>query len=596
MRFILPLLAAAIASGQTIQTFAGNGTAGYSGDGGQATQAEINRVVGLATDADGNIYLADQNNNVVRKIDTNGVITTFAGTGAAGFTGDGGLATQAELNGPLGVCVAPSGSIYVNDEGNGRVREISTSGIITTVAGNGSTVSSGDGGQATAAGFVIPIRCAVDSAGNLFIVDQGAFKVRKVDGNGIITTYAGTGAQGFSGDGGPATEAVFNNPTWVTEDASNNLYVSDQFNHRVRMIVPATGTIATVAGNGNNAFAGDGGPAASASLSYPGGTVVDSTGVLYIVDGGNNRIRQVSGGNIATVAGTGTAGYAGDGGPPLQAELDSPFPITLDSAGNLYLGDGVYPGDLTDNRVREISGVASPLTPNIVSVVSGAGYQPGVVPNSWVAIFGTNLSAGTDFWTVTNSQFPVQLDGVSVSIGGQPAYTEFVSPGQINVLAPNIGAGPVQVTVTNALGTSAAFSAVAAIDGPAFFLWDYQYAVATYTDYTYAVKNGAIPGYTTVAASPGDVLILWGTGFGPTTPAAPPGEEVPSTGTYSTADSVTVTIGGIPATVYGAVLSPGFAGLYQIAIQVPMVASGDQPIVAKVNGVASSSATLITIQ
>ena len=292
MRFILPLLAAAIASGQTIQTFAGNGTAGYSGDGGQAAQAEINRVVGLATDPGGNIYLADQNNNVVRKIDTNGVITTFAGTGAAGFTGDGGLATQAELNGPLGVCVAPSGSIYVNDEGNGRVREISTSGIITTVAGNGSTVSSGDGGQATAAGFVIPIRCAVDSSGNLFIVDQGAFKVRKVDGNGIITTYAGTGAQGFSGDGGPATQAVFNNPTWVTEDASNNLYVSDQFNHRVRMIAPSTGTITTVAGNGNNAFAGDGGPATSASLSYPGGTVVDSTGVLYIVDGGNNRIAK----------------------------------------------------------------------------------------------------------------------------------------------------------------------------------------------------------------------------------------------------------------------------------------------------------------
>jgi hypothetical protein len=215
-RLLLPLLAAAIASGQTISTFAGNGTAGYSGDGGQATQAELNRVVGLASDAAGNIYLADQNNYRVRKVNTNGVITTFAGTGVAGYSGDGGLATLAQLSGPLGVCVAPSGGIYVTDEGNGRIREILPSGTITTVAGNGSGVSSGDGGPAQAAGFVIPIRCALDSSGNLFIVDQGAFKIRKVDASGTITTYAGTGAQGFSGDGGPATQAEMNNPTWVT--------------------------------------------------------------------------------------------------------------------------------------------------------------------------------------------------------------------------------------------------------------------------------------------------------------------------------------------------------------------------------------------
>jgi len=212
VRLWLPLLTAVIASGQTINTFAGDGTAGYLGDAGPATQAEINRVVGLATDAAGNIYLADQNNNVVRKVDTHGVITTFAGTGTAGFAGDNGQAAAAQLNGPLGVCVAPSGAIYVNDEGNGRVRAISTTGIITTVAGNGSTVSSGDDGPAVDAGFVIPIRCAVDSSGNLFIVDQGAFKIRKVDGNGIITTYAGTGAQGFSGDNGPATQAVMTSP------------------------------------------------------------------------------------------------------------------------------------------------------------------------------------------------------------------------------------------------------------------------------------------------------------------------------------------------------------------------------------------------
>jgi uncharacterized protein (TIGR03437 family) len=592
-------LAAAICSGQTINTFAGNGTAGYSGDNGPAAQAEINRVVGLATDPAGNVYLADQLNNVVRKVDTQGVITTFAGTGNAGFSGDGGPAAQAELSGPLGVCVAPSGVIYVNDYGNERVRAISTSGIITTAAGNGSNVSSGDGGPAIDAGFVIPIRCAVDTSGNLFIVDQGASVVREVNGSGIISTYAGlNGVISFSGDGGPATQAAFNNPTWVTVDASGNLYVTDQFNQRIREIDAATGIINTVAGNGTAAFAGDGGQATSASLNYPGGVVVDPTGALFIVDDVNNRVREVSGGVINTVAGTGTAGYTGDGGPPLQAELDSPFPVALDNAGNLYVGDGVYTNDATDNRVRVITGVAAvaPGVPSIISVVSGASFQPGIVPNSWVAIYGTNLSTVTDYWTVIDGQFPIVVDGVSVTIDGQPAYVEFVSSGQINVVAPDVGAGPMQVTVTNASGTSAAVSATSATYGPAFFLWDNQYAVATYTDYTYAVKNGAIAGLTTVPAQPGDVLILWGTGFGPTTPAATPGEEVPSTTTYNTTENVTVTIGAVAATVYSAVLSPGFAGLYQIAIQVPSVGSGDQPIVATINGVSSPLTTLITIQ
>jgi uncharacterized protein (TIGR03437 family) len=235
------------------------------------------------------------------------------------------------------------------------------------------------------------------------------------------------------------------------------------------------------------------------------------------------------------------------------------------------------------------------ISPN--GVVSGASFQTGIVPNSWVAIYGTNLSTVSDFWTIDNGQFPTQLDGVSVSIGGQPAYVEFVSPGQINVLAPNIAAGPAQVTVTNSMGTSQSVSATAALAGPAFFLWDYTYAVATYTDYTYAAKNGAIGGVATVPAAPGDVLILWGTGFGPTNPAATPGQEVPPSGLYSTANQVTVSIGDIDATVYSSVLSPGFAGLYQIAIQVPTSApNGDLPIIATVNGVSSPATTLLTVQ
>src|SRR5271168_4304501 len=191
-RLIWPLLVAAVASGQTITDFAGNATPGYQGDNGPAKQAEVNRVVGLASDAAGNIYLADQNNNVVRKVNTSGIITTFAGIGVAGFGGDTGLATAASLSGPTGVCVGPAGDVYVNDQSNHRVRKIAAgTGIITTVAGSGSALSFGDGGPATSAGMVIPIRCAVDAGGNLYIVDQGAFVIRKVTPAGVISTFAG---------------------------------------------------------------------------------------------------------------------------------------------------------------------------------------------------------------------------------------------------------------------------------------------------------------------------------------------------------------------------------------------------------------------
>ena len=285
--------------------------------------------------------------------------------------------------------------------------------------------------------------------------------------------------------------------------------------------------------------------------------------------------------------------------------------VAVDSSANLYVaGYTSTPGlpttagafqpavkGNTDAFIAKIQTTAPlpAIAPN--GVVSGASFQTGIVPSSWVTIYGTNLSTVSDLWTIENGQFPTQLDGVSVSIGGQPAYVEFVSPGQINVLAPNIAAGPVQVTVTNSMGTSQPVSATAALAGPAFFLWANTYAVATYTDYTYAAKNGAIAGVATVPAAPGDVLILWGTGFGPTNPAATPGQEVPPSGLYPTANPVTVSIGNIDAIVYGSVLSPGFAGLYQIAVQVPTSApNGDLPIIATVNGVSSPATTLLTVQ
>lgn len=234
--------------------------------------------------------------------------------------------------------------------------------------------------------------------------------------------------------------------------------------------------------------------------------------------------------------------------------------------------------------------------PTITAVQNGASFQNGFAPGGWMTIQGSNLSTVTDTWdqTISNSQLPTVLDGVKVSVGGQPAYVAFVSPGQINVVAPNVAPGPVSVTVTNAAGVSAAFTATAQTDQPAFFLVNGTYAVATRPDFSVALKNGTIPGVTTVAAKPGDVIILWGTGFGPTNPPAPSGVEVPA-GAYPTGP-VTVTVGGQPATVIGAALAPSFAALYQVAIYIPTsLADGDYPVVATVGGASSPATCLISV-
>ena len=239
-----------------------------------------------------------------------------------------------------------------------------------------------------------------------------------------------------------------------------------------------------------------------------------------------------------------------------------------------------------------------PTAPLITSVQNGASFQNGFTPGAWMTIKGSNLSTITDTWEkfIVNGQLPTSLDGVKVTIGGQPAYIYFVSSGQINAVVPNIAAGAVDVVVTNSQGTSVPFSATVQAVQPAFFLWNNTYAVATRQDFSYAAKDGTFAGLTTVAATPGDVIILWGTGFGPTTPPAPAGQQIPASA-FLTANPVTVTIGGQPATVFGAALAPGFAALYQVAIQIPAsLADGDYSVVATVAGQASPATALISVQ
>jgi hypothetical protein len=342
-----------LSNGAIIATVAGNGTAGYSGEG-PATTVQLNYPEGVAVDAAGNLYIADTNNNRIRKV-SNGAMTTVAGNGTAGYSGDG-QATSAQLNYPGGVAVDAAGNLYVADTNNNRIREVS-SGVITTVAGGGA--SFGDGGPATGAQLFNPYGVAVDAAGNLYIADSGNSRIRKVS-NGIVTTVAGNGTQGFSGDNGAATSAQLSNPYGVAVDSAGNLYVADSGNSRIRKVT--NGTIATVAGNGTQGFSGDNGVATSAQLNNPFGVAVDSIGNLYIADSGNSRIRMVSNGVITTVAGNGAYGYSGDGGLATSAQLGGPDGVAVDSAGDLYIAD------TGASRLRMVSN-------GVITTVAGNGTQ-----------------------------------------------------------------------------------------------------------------------------------------------------------------------------------------------------------------------------
>jgi sugar lactone lactonase YvrE len=326
-------------SGGTITTIAGTGEAGFSGDGGQAISAQLYVPSGLMVDRAGNLFIADYVNRRIRKVSTTGVITTVAGTGMEGFSGDGSQATQALLHLPTAVAVDSTGNLFIADSSNSRIRKVTAGGVISTVAGGGSQGFAGDGGQATSAGLNGPVGVAVDPSGKLFITDFLDQRVRKVTPNGVITTIAGNGTQGYSGDGGPATSAQLNQPWGIAVDGSGSVFIADLVNHCIRKVAPS-GVISTVAGDGKPGFSGDGEQSTSAQLKFPAGVAVDNAGNLYIADSGNNRVRKVdSAGIIRTVAGTDIAGYSGDGIQAVLAQLNGPTGVAVDAVGNLFVVD-----------------------------------------------------------------------------------------------------------------------------------------------------------------------------------------------------------------------------------------------------------------
>jgi sugar lactone lactonase YvrE len=372
--FFVCLLSAAAAQGQVIQTFAG----GAANDGRPATQIALAIPIGSAVDASGNIYIAEALMNRVRRVSaTSGIVTTVAGTGTAGFSGDGGPATAATMSTPLAVAFDHAGNLYIIDGDNHRVRRVdAASQIITTFAGGGSASFLGEGGPATAAG-ISPAAIAFDASDNLFISDEVSNRVRRVDGaTRMITTAAGTD-RGFAGDGGPATAAKFDAIRGLAFDSAGNLFIADMINERVRRIDAATKVISTVAGTGAIGYSGDGGPATAAMLALPQTVAVDGTGNLYIADADNARVRKVDGTThtMSTVAGTGTGGFSGDGGPASAAVVSFSTSVTLDTSGNLYITD------TGNGRIRRID-----RSTNVINTVAGG---PGDgLPATAAVLFG----------------------------------------------------------------------------------------------------------------------------------------------------------------------------------------------------------------
>jgi sugar lactone lactonase YvrE len=395
-----------------VTTVAGTGTAGFSGDAGPATSAMLSSPSGVAVDGAGNLYIADLQNMRVRRVDKDGIISTVAGNGRRGFGGDGGPATRASFNGPNRVAVDRSGALYVADVANHRIRKVDTRGIITTVAGNGRAGFSGDGGPATRASLDEPWDVAVGDRGTLFIADSNNSRIRAVDPNGVITTLAGGSSNAeFTGDGGPATSARLSLGylrSGIALDSGGALYITEEFG-RVRKIDPsgiitsvanvsgvgsfsgvavdpagaiylasndrirkidAQGIVTTVAGNGSRRASGDGGPATSAGMSISA-IAADRAGALFIAENGNNRVRKVdANGIITTVAGDGRAGFSGDGGPAAAASVESPSGVAVDGDGALYIAQS---GPI--HRIRKVdrNGVISTVAGNGTAGFTGDG-------------------------------------------------------------------------------------------------------------------------------------------------------------------------------------------------------------------------------
>jgi len=560
---LMPLAQAQNAAQRAALAQLGRGRAN-SPAGVEATSIPLAQPGGIAFDAAGNLYIADTDAQIVQEVNLAGIITTVAGTGEQGFSGDGGPATSADLDSPQGIAVDANGNIYIADTHNQRIREI-TNGQINTIAGTGVAGFSGDGGPALSAALDMPTALAVDSNGNVYIADTNNNRIRKI-GGGNITTVAGNGNQTYSGDGGLATAAGLDSPNGVAVDSAFNLYIGDTHNQRVRMVAAATGIISTIAGTGAKTFTADG-SAATAALARPMGVAVDAAGAVYVADSDNDRIRKIGSNTITTVAGDGTEGFTGDKGSSTNASIDTPHAVATYSSEVLFadtLNDRVRA--VNNNTVNTVAGLALPGTEQFhfsgaTSTVYGTGsvavqFSNGGLTATGTVTFYDGVGASPALvGTAAMSSNTATLDTSHLSAGTHDLIA--VYPGDVN--NPAITSGVYVFIVTPAPLTAVA-NAVKLLYGQAVpsltgtltgvLAQDSGNVAASYTttatmtsapgSYPIAVSltGTAAPNYTvSLGASSGSVTIA----------------QAPTTTTLT--DSTASPIGGAPLTLTATVAS-----------------------------------------
>jgi uncharacterized protein (TIGR03437 family) len=613
----------------TIRAFAGNGSRGFSGDGGTATAASIGSGTAITVDSVGAVTFGDNDNSRVRKVTTDGIIHTIAGNGVERFSGDGGPATSALLSYPQGVAVDSSGTVYFTDTGNNRVRRVTPAGVITTIAGTGSSGFSGDGGPATAAEIGTPIGIAVDAGGNVYVACLGDVqRIRKISPAGIISTVAGGGK--LASDGVAATAAIIYlslpagiavdrsgniyftdplagvrkisadgmittvkasgipgvlprfDPHGIAVDASGNLYVADMQNNRIYKIA-ADGSTATIAGiPGVTGASGDGGLASKASVFGPTGVAVDHSGNLYIVDTFAAKIRRIStDGIITTIAGAGK--NSDDGVLSVPSRLVQPWAVAVDARGAVYIAD--------ENNIRRLD----PIAPRYVlqAVTNGASNAQGpIAPGEIIVLWGAGIGPQNIEQAQNTGQTIYTLRSGTVHVNGVPAPTIYAQDNQVAAVVPNgLRSGDAaRITVTYLGPTTAEFVLPIAPAGPAIFTLD-----STGTGPAAALNQDNSVNSAAVPASAGDVITLFATGEGETTPASTDG-RVAAAPLPKPVLPVSVTIGGKPAQVQYGGSAPGTVGLLQVNAVVPSgLAPGVNEVILQVGSYRSQAGVTIAV-
>jgi len=542
------LLAAGAATAQqyTISTIAGIGTVeGYYGNQGPATQAPLDFPFKVAVDSKGNFYIADYYTYVVREVSA-GIINTIAGDSTPGFQGDGGLGTLAEISYVHGLAADSNGNLYIADTSNARVRVVNTTtGNIYTFAGNGTSGYAGDGGLAVNAAMNSPAGVVADASGNVYIADYGNSTVRKVDTSGKISTVAGNGMWGFSGDGGPANQALLAHPIALAIDTAGNIYIADPGNLNIRKIT-TDGNIHTVASNLD-----------AESIA------VDAAGSIYYPNYINSTIQKIlTNGTQFTIAGNGTIGFSGDGGPATAAQLNTPYGVAVDSSGNVYVAD------FANMAIRQLTPAASTVT--AVNAASGLGLE--VSPGEIIALYGPALGPQTPAiqHPDANGNYGTQLSGTTVSFNGVNAPLIYVSASQINAIVPYeiANAGMARIQVNYQGQTVATQTLPVVVTAPGIFT-----ANSSGTGGASVINQDGSINSASNPALPGTIIAFFLTGEGQTNPGGVDGKTtpLPPAAPAVPQQAVAVFLNGQQAQVPYAAEAPGLvAGIMQVNAQIPL--------------------------